>query len=355
MSKDTNKKTVNVTEVEDNSTSVVVHPSVSNDQGGSDPAGSMLPDSSTRGKFVLSHAPEPSTTLMRSAVNKPSASLKRQINVAAPTDSSVPVTDPKSLSPGLGQLIKPKESELASTVQKSEQINHFGPSDMAAIAAPASPADMPANDSPLKTPEPPLDAPAPEQTAFEQSRPYVEHKPQTSADVMQSAMSYVNKPTEPQASEPSHTGRNVGLGVTAVVTLLLVVGFGLSQNVTSMRLAFASTKVGFGVSLPKSMPSGYSLSQLSYTTGSVATLFHSNSNSADYTIIQKSSPWNSAQLVANYVAPTDPSYLTVKASNKTIYLYGSHNATWVSNGIWYTVQSEGTISNDQLIQMASST
>ena len=58
--------------------------------------------------------------------------------------------------------------------------------------------------------------------------------------------------------------------------------------------------------------------------------------------------------MASFVAPTDPNYQVVVGGGRTVYLYGSRNATWVNNGLWYVLQGNDSLSNQQLVQLATS-
>jgi len=59
-------------------------------------------------------------------------------------------------------------------------------------------------------------------------------------------------------------------------------------------------------------------------------------------------------LLSNFITPSYPQHQTVQASGLTIYLYNDHSATWVNGGIWYVVQSDGSLNDRQLIDLATS-
>ena len=86
----------------------------------------------------------------------------------------------------------------------------------------------------------------------------------------------------------------------------------------------------------------------------MAAQFHSNSDGRGYTITQKRSSLDSGSLRDGFVAPTDAHYQEAEAGGLTIYLYGNRNATWVNGGIWYVVQANGSFSDRQLIELATS-
>jgi hypothetical protein len=71
-------------------------------------------------------------------------------------------------------------------------------------------------------------------------------------------------------------------------------------------------------------------------------------------LTEKTSAWNSATLRDNFVASNAKTYQTVETGGRTIYLYGQNQASWVNGGIWYQVQSNGALSNHQLVELATS-
>jgi len=142
-------------------------------------------------------------------------------------------------------------------------------------------------------------------------------------------------------------GAAVGLSV-------VLLGLIVAQNATGVRLQMASAKAGFDVSLPGYRPAGFALGQLNYSSGAVAAQFSSPTGNRHYTITQKQSPWDSQALLNNFVAADYTGYQTISANGLVIYLYGNHDATWVNDGVWYVVQSDGSLSDQQLIALAAS-
>ena len=45
---------------------------------------------------------------------------------------------------------------------------------------------------------------------------------------------------------------------------------------------------------------------------------------------------------------------TIDTAGRTVYIYGNDNASWVDNGIWYQVTSNGDLSNTDVLNIASS-
>jgi hypothetical protein len=284
------------------------------------------------------HQPKPSRTLMRQAVKKPAAALKRHHKAQGHTDTLA--------SRPLGKVVvKPSLNRLdeerlrhAKEIPRSRLISRF-PKLTSTAFSPSPP--------PVKKPEPQpatVASPAPK-------------KPTTTAELLdraiEQATSHLEPPQPPKKSRRKHLKRNASIGA-AMGLSVLALGVIFSQNISTVRLQMASSKAGFNVSMPGYKPAGYGLGQLNYNEGVAAVQFHSNSDDRHYTITQKRSPWDSQALHDNFVAPSYAQYQTATAAGLTIYLYGNHNATWVNNGIWYVIQSDGSLNSQQLVDLATS-
>ncbi len=145
---------------------------------------------------------------------------------------------------------------------------------------------------------------------------------------------------------------NAAAGTLAIV---LLVGFFAYQNVPNISMRIASARAGFSAQLPDYQPGGFALGgPVQYQPGKITVSFSSNSDNRQYAITQQVSGWNSEALADNYLAANNKDYQTYNDKGRTIYLYDNANATWVSGGIWYQVDGNGVLSNEQLIKVASS-
>jgi hypothetical protein len=297
-------------------------------------------DNSTRVKVKRTRAvneaaprtPETSHILMRSAVKKPAQSLKRSLKVSASTDTTLHTPPLAEVLPYAG-LFTPNQNrvERASLLKQSEQISHFGPPSESQAAQPVKPVDRSWQPAPQTTP------PAP---------------PKSPTDaLLERALQQADSHEKPSLPLGRSKLRRLSLvGVPVVVLALIIVG---THGFTNVELRIASAKAGFSTSLPAYEPAGYNLGQLKYSKGVFASKFH-DSNGNRYTITQGTTSWNTTDLLDNYVNNTTPNYQVVRVGDRTIYLYGSGNATWVSNGIWYQINSDGSLSESQLINVANS-
>jgi hypothetical protein len=289
-------------------------------------------------KHSPSHKPAPSNTLMRQAVRKPGPGLKRRFKAQGDTDSLARQALDSIVANASLRRLDIKRLQDAKKVAKSQFVSHFSPTTAAVSYTP-----------PTTPPKPNVAAPAVHTLAGPAKRP------KTTADLLERAVQQATSHREPPPERTRHNRakRNAGIGAAVVLSVLLLVVV-VAQNLSNVRLQMASAKAGFSAGLPAYQPAGYSLGQLNYSDGVVAAQFHSNSDGRGYTITQKRSSLDSGSLRDGFVAPADAHYQEAEAGGLTIYLYGNRNATWVNGGIWYVVQANGSFSDRQLIELATS-
>jgi hypothetical protein len=303
-------------------------------------------------KHLPPHKPTPSRALMRQAVKKPGPSSKRRFKAQAHVDA--PAKQPLSsvLINDSAKRLDEERLKHAIQVTKSHLVSHFSPPSITNTGhSPATESSKPNTAaSPIRTASNGRPALAKARQATSPGQ-----RPKSTAELLeravQQATSYQDLP--PARTNHSRAKRNAGIGATVVLSVLLL-SVVVTQNLSNVRLQMASAKAGFSASLPDYRPAGYSLGQLDYSDGVVAAGFHSNSDDRRYTITQKRSSWDSTTLRDSFVAPADAHYQTVEAAGRTIYLYGEHNATWLNGGIWYVIQANGSLSDHQLIELATS-
>jgi hypothetical protein len=145
---------------------------------------------------------------------------------------------------------------------------------------------------------------------------------------------------------------NVGAGALAAILLL---GFFAYQNVPNISMRIAASRAGFSAKLPSYKPTGFSFGgPIQYAPGQITVNFQSNSDDRNFHLTQKVSSWNSEALLDNYLLANSKTYQTYQDKGRTIYIYDGANATWVSGGIWYQIEGESSLTNDQLLQVANS-
>jgi len=300
---------------------------------------------------VKSHKTERAHTLMRTAVKKPAHPFRRHANVQARTDILAKVPE-HSLSPKPGwQSVDARRASLAKQVAKNKLVSRFGGSPV------------------LQAPQPNRSDGAIMQPArFTSLKPAVHHAAQGvhhdkhSMDIfehaLQRATSHTQKPlTKRELAATKHVKKShkIASFSAAIATVIILAGFFFYQNSANLTMKVAAAKAGFSAHLPGYQPSGFAVSKFSYSTGAVAVAFKSTSGDGrSYQLTQKSSNWDSSTLLHEYVASASSSHETFLSAGRTVYTYGDNNATWVDNGVWYTITSNGGLSSHQLLDLASS-
>lgn len=286
-----------------------------------------------------SRTPKPSNTLMRQTVRKP-APAKRKHSAAQGHMDTVAARPAGTLVPKKSVArVDDKLLAKAKRIPKSDLIQHFGPvtSDFKPAAAkPLTPVARPVAPRPAIT-----------------HKPKPQHKPQTTAELLDNALRNArgHEETPPAKRKKSRRGLRITAAVAIAVVMAGIVGM---QQMPNIKLHLASAKAGIHAGLPTARPAGFSLGQITSGEGIVSTTFNSNSDQRHYTLTQQESDWDSQALRDNFVVSHDKSYKTESAAGRTVYMYGNHNATWVNAGIWYIVQSDGSLTKQQLIDLASS-
>lgn len=298
------------------------------------------------GKNTLSHAvhkkTERSKTLMRHAVKKPTAAKLQPAAAPIVRAQKAPRVD-----------IDPKRASRAVAVKKSALISKFGTPQKAlkAITLPLS-----VRPEPTAPPMPVLS---------EHHKPTISDKQRTAHHkAMHKAINAADSHSQKMPKKTTRrqrvsrrlkvSTRTVNVAAASLATLLLV-GFIAYQNVPNLSMRVAAARAGVNGNLPGYQPSGFGMKgPISYQPGQLVIRYKSHSDDRQFQISQKSSQWNSEALLENYVAVNQRSYQTVQDSGKTIYIYDNNNATWVDGGVWYQIEGNSALNNDQLLRMAAS-
>jgi hypothetical protein len=287
-------------------------------------------------KAAATHKTQSSQTLMRHVVAKPVVSLKRQHRAISHTDTLVAQPMQTVLPKTAVGVVLAARLERATRAAKSTQINRFSRPTSSTIQYHSV-----------------------TQTSVVQAVDQLSRTVKPS-DIFELALERATSHMQPTVKQSKHPRRQQFLSkrrfsiAATGITLLLVLGFVGFENRTNLNLRMAANKAGFSAALPAYQPAGFSVSHLNYSVGNVAIQFRSNSDQRAYAITEKPSSWDSATLRDNFVAGADQQYQTVNVGGRTVYLYGKNNAAWVTAGIWYQVQSDGSLSDQQLSQLASS-
>lgn len=142
----------------------------------------------------------------------------------------------------------------------------------------------------------------------------------------------------------------------SVLAFVLLASFFAYQNAPNFAMHIASSRAGFRASLPDYQPSGYALGgPIDAKPGIITVSFESNSDERSFKVTQRPSSWTSEALFDNFLQDNNGTgHQTFQEKDRTVYIYDGSNATWVSDGIWYQVEGNGHLNNEQLLRIANS-
>jgi len=291
----------------------------------------------TTSKPQTAHEPTKSQTLMRHAVTKPVIERKPLIK-AQPHTATLVTTPPKGLvRKKMSDVVDTHRSQRASGTPKHGKVSRFHKEKR--LLPEVLPIHVPVTPAPIAVPA--LIAPTVAKPAvvdiFDQA--------------LQAARSHEQTYTPPKRRRVPTKSLSA---VAVSVAVLLLVGWLGVVNKSSIEMQMASAQAGFKADIPAYTPAGFAYTDLDRAPGEVAINYHAVAQEAGYTIFQKPSAWDSQTLLDAYVSNLKDTYNVYQKSGRSIYVYGS-NATWVSNGIWYEIQTKGHgLTQEQLLDIAVS-
>jgi hypothetical protein len=286
------------------------------------------------------HAVQPSRILMRRAVKKPGKSTKRQLHVqTALSHSSTTIIAPKH---SVAYLDIDRLSK-AQQVDKHHNVSHFDtamdmPVTFAAIPVRQAPQDIPAGIPPT--------APPPTQT----NRPVdiFEH-------AIENATHFVDI-----ASQKSHfkkKARRHALSMAAgTLAFLLIAGFAAYQNTPGIQLKLAGIRAGVATAKPNFEASSFAYNGA--TAEQSRLVIGLKDSHGQYQLSEQKTNWSGSEMIEQ-VSAIDASgqtnYSMLQAGFSTVYRFGSTQATWVKNGIWYQVNGDNGLTEAQLKDLVQNT
>lgn len=168
--------------------------------------------------------------------------------------------------------------------------------------------------------------------------------------------------TAPKKPKLRHrVGRKLGLSrratsITAsAFTVLALGGFFTYQNIPSINVRYAAAKAGVRASLPSYQPAGFAVNNhVEYEPGELTIAYKANADDRTYTVKQKNTTWNSDALKDHLTTNNATAPQTYPDNGRTIYLHDDSSADWVNNGVWYSISGDSSLNTDQLIKIATS-
>ncbi len=143
---------------------------------------------------------------------------------------------------------------------------------------------------------------------------------------------------------------------SATLAVMLLAGYLTYLNMPTISIRVAAAQAGIDATYPTYHPSGYSLSgPIAYDTGEVNLRFAANTGPHNFTITEKKTNWDTTAVLENHVEQnSNGNYIPHKRSGLTIYTYGESQAAWVNGGIFYTIDGDAPLSDDQILRIATS-
>lgn len=283
---------------------------------------------------LKAHHQQPAKTLARFAVKQPAAATKAR-HVQTAVDSSVKLH--KSHPP-----VKPSRSINAARLQRAAQAQHSHLVQRFNKAA-----------EPLRPKLQALSVQPTKQSAVSARQATAKSHERRVETVLRHATSHQHAAVRYSKKRFSRvSNRFIAISV-AILAVILVGVFVLSQNLPQIDVRLASIRAGFPLVLPSYQPAGFAfMSHVAVDPGKATLVYHSTSDSREFSITQQTSNWNSETLQA-FVASTAQPLQAWPDKGHTVYLYGNH-LTWVTQGVWYQITNHADLSSTQLLNIATS-
>lgn len=143
--------------------------------------------------------------------------------------------------------------------------------------------------------------------------------------------------------------------ITMVALSLAVLGgYFTYLNMPNLTVKVAAAQAGVEASYPSYRPDGYGRGQVAYGNGMVRISFRSNAGPLHFSLVQRSSSWDSLALRDNFVEPEWGDNIDIVTdSGLTIYRKDS-DAAWVNDGMFYLIEGDAPLTPAQIRRIAVS-
>lgn len=309
----------------------------------------LAPRGKTASKQIHKTA-QPSKTLMRHAVKKPSTITDHK-TIAMDVVSHAP----SQAATEVFHAVSPGREHRAEIIRQNSLVSRFGGELRQAQSdvKPAAARQLAGQTQPTAAPEA-VQAAAPAPLASRSATNKMLDKGLRNANSHEETMAK-------KAKLHHRVGKKLGLSARAAsvaagsLVVLVVGGFFAYQNIPNLSVRYASTKAGVRASLPAYQPSGFTVnSHVAYAPGEISVAYKANADNRAYVITQKNTNWNSDALKEHLMGETGNIPQSYPDSGRTIYLHDNHEADWVNNGVWYSISGDSSLNTDQLIKIATS-
>lgn len=286
------------------------------------------------------HQPQASRTLMRKAVHKPTHGLKRQLHVQGALSHSAGIAIPVKHS---ASQLNQHRLEKAKQIERSHKISKFKPATnipitFAAVPVQQAPDEKPGNTPPVAPPPAPTNKP---QDIFEQAIEQASHF----VDISERKKHYKQK------------ARRHALSMSAgLFALLLIAAFSAYQNSPGLQVKIAGLRAGISTAAPNFAESGFAYNGV--TAEQSRLIIGLNDNGKEYQLSKEKTNWSSQEMI-DHISSIDETghsnYSVYTTGGYTVYKFGTNQATWIKDGIWYQVNGLENLSDTQIQALVRNT
>lgn len=141
-----------------------------------------------------------------------------------------------------------------------------------------------------------------------------------------------------------------------LVVILATLAFFVWRNIPTVAIKVAGLKANVHTSLPAYTPVGYSYTSATIGSGNEVHINYQDklNNSKVYRLIEKKTNIDSATLSSSPIV-TSSQVQTTNVNGNSVYIYGPKNdATWVNEGVQYTIDNKAGLTSDQIVGIVQS-
>lgn len=286
------------------------------------------------------HMTARSQTLRRDAVPPPQTSTHNTLKPKGALQHSVPGSS----------LINAKKSATnidsgrwarARQVAKSSMIAHHAVAPRSILPSITAVAVQPPPARPLNNNDAPAVPP-----------PQLTNKP---TDIFEHALANATNFVDMQSHKARyrHKARTHLVSMTAgSMALIIIAAFVAYQDNPAMQLKLAGLKAGISANMPNFAAAGFTYNGVRAGDGKL--MFGLKGKSGTYQLTQTDTNLSDSDMIQTIGATTAsgaPTYSVTQAGDITVYRLTNTNATWVSDGSWYTLNGTGSLSNSQVASL----
>ncbi len=140
------------------------------------------------------------------------------------------------------------------------------------------------------------------------------------------------------------------------LSVLLIGGFLVMQNLPGLSFALATQKSGLSASLPHGIPSNFQMDRrISYSPGQITVAYKSRTDDRLFDItLQKSTDATVESLESAISNNTSGEYQTYKSGGLTLFITAPGRADWIDGDMRYSLSGNSGLSSEQLAAIATS-